>query len=28
MGVDRKKALDALSQHNWDMDAAVKFLFN
>ena len=24
MGVDRKKALDALSQHNWDMDAAVK----
>jgi ubiquitin-conjugating enzyme (huntingtin interacting protein 2) len=28
MGVDRKKALDALSQHNWNMDAAAKFLFN
>ena len=28
MGVDSKKALDALSQHNWHMDNAVKFIFS
>lgn len=28
MGVDSKKALDALSQHNWNMDNAVKFIFS
>ena len=28
MGFERQKALASLSQHNWDTEAALQYLFN